>query len=134
MSKDSNEEIKKMQGANVLSIINESVSDKGTDISILFSGEIKIQTSFWRFLKEGVRISIFDHKKSYGTSKEINAVEELRDNILKEVILDAEFAKLSGDIKLIFHNGAVLEIFNFTSNEVWEIEFGNGFGQYSNYI
>jgi len=130
VSKNFDLEIKKIVGSTVCDISNDL-----EEITIRFSSKAAIQSSFWRILpSEGQRFSSFDHMQNYGSVEPIDAVASLKSKIKDLKVINGECPKLTGDIRLTFENGTILEIFNFTANEVWEVEFEDGTGQYSNYV
>lgn len=129
MKYDTNKEIQDFVGASIVSF-----SNNGTDLIIGLSSGAQIETSYWRVLpKIGMRVSNFDHQQKYGLHEAINAADKVKDLILNQKIRSIEFIARSGDIEVNFENDSILEIFNFSGYEVWEIRFDDGSSIYSNY-
>jgi hypothetical protein len=103
-------------------------------VVILFSDGTKLRADYWRVIKDGrASISSFDHKQQYGLPAPIDAVEMLIRDLQGQLITDAQHDKETGDLLLWFTNNIKCQILNFTGYEIWEINFPDGTGEYSNY-
>lgn len=77
-------------------------------------------------------MSSFDHRQHYGSSLAIDAVHVTRDAPVGKQIRNASMNG-AGDLHVKFEEDLALEVFNFTSFEVWELSFPDGTVEYSNY-
>jgi hypothetical protein len=103
-------------------------------VVILFSDGTKLRADYWRVIKDGrASISSFDHKQQYGLPAPIDAVEMLTKDLQGQLITYAQHDKETGDLLLWFTNNIKCQILNFTGYEIWEINFPDGTGEYSNY-
>lgn len=46
---------------------------------------------------------------------------------------DVQFDSETAELSLIFGEATTLQVFNFTAYEIWEIQFPDGTGEYSNH-
>ncbi len=113
----------------------ESIEPEDDSCWITLSDGARIYAGYWRLicLKED-NFSSFDHQQKYGLAAPIDAVGNLISSIGKQKILMAKTDRETGDLELAFENRAKLQIFNFTGNEAWEVEFPDGISQLSNYL
>jgi hypothetical protein len=103
-------------------------------VVILFSDGTKLRADYWRVIKDGrASISSVDHKQQYGLPAPIDAVEALTKDLQGQLITDAQHDKETGDLLLWFTNNIKCQILNLTGYEIWEINFPDGTGEYSNY-
>jgi hypothetical protein len=103
-------------------------------VVILFSDGTKLRADYWRVIKDGrASISSFDHKQQYGLPAPIDAVAALTKDLQGKLITDAQHDKETGDLLLWFTSNIKCQILNFTGYEIWEINFPDGTGEYSNY-
>ena len=94
----------------------------------------KLRADYWRVIKDGrASISSFDHKQQYGLPAPIDAVELLTKELQGQLVTDARHETETGDLLLWFTNNIKCQLFNFTGYEIWEINFPDGTGEYSNY-
>ena len=135
VTKDLKDSFAKVKGNSIRVLETEWFPEVGkATTQLVFSGGTTLRIDYWRIIRKGrERISSFDHEQQYGLPVPIDAIEELRkeldDNIVLEAHLDAE----TGDLLFQFTGDIKLQIFGFTSYEVWEINFPDGTGEYSNH-
>ncbi len=111
--------------------------EKESDASgyLYLSNGAKIYISYWRcYASEKSKFSSFDDKQKYGFAVPMDSL-----NLLKEAILNVEISSIKltesfFDIEIRLVNNAVLQVFNFTGNEVWEVTFSDGTTILSNYF
>lgn len=103
---------------------------------------LKIKTSsgaticglFWRLIiPDGNNLSNFDDKKVYSLPEPIDAIKELSAQLTGHTIRQGIFNIDTGDLEIRFDNKIILQIFNFTGLEVWEVEFADNTGEFSNF-
>jgi hypothetical protein len=123
-----NENLNSLKGSTI-----EKVTEENGQVSIVFSNKTKVTAAYWRVVRAGMRISNFDQDQKYGLQTEIKAVEELGKIISGEHITAANLEGDTGDLEFIMGDKK-LRLFNFTGYEVWEINFPDGTGEYSNYV
>jgi hypothetical protein len=127
--------LSKISGTSVSISENTGPDGDGTaSVFIKFSDSTKIRADYWRLiLNERACLSSFDHLQKYGRPEKIDAKEQLiscfDNEICNSICLDEE----TGDLEVKFTENKRLQILNFTGYEVWEINFPNGRGEYSNY-
>jgi hypothetical protein len=103
-------------------------------LALLFANGTKLQADYWRLINDGkVGVSSFDHQQQYGLPAPIDAIREVAELIQDKVVFDASLDIETGDLMFDFDGNIILQIFNFTGYEVWEIRFPNGAVEYSNY-
>ena len=127
-----------MLNADLQSLIELSVtaieSSIGEEITVRFSNSTYIRSSYWRLISSGTSISSFDHNQVYGLQNPIDAISIVREALRGKKVIFARAELESGDLVFEFEGHATFEMFNFSANEVWEIEFA-GRGLYlSNYF
>lgn len=104
-------------------------------IILCLSEGTNISGAYWRLLGlQSERLSSFDDGMKYGLSSPIDAHKRLEEIVAGKVLVAANLALVSGDLEFEFVGGLKLQIFNFSGNEVWEVEFADGSGQLSNFI
>lgn len=102
--------------------------------SIEFTNGTKLNAQFWRLTKGGrPSVSIFDHRQRYGLQAPIDAFRVMRDELVGKQVLDAAMEKATGDLRFRFEDDVVLEVFNFTWFEIWQLIFPDGTMELSNY-
>jgi hypothetical protein len=110
----------------------ETIDSVGT--SIRFADGTKLEAQFWRVAKGGrPLVSIFDHRQQYGLPAPVDALRILRDELIGKQVLEAVMDETSGDLRFRFAGDLILEVFNFTGFEIWELRFPDGTGELSNY-
>ncbi|MFD6102211.1 hypothetical protein ACFWFQ_06060 [Nocardia salmonicida] len=78
-------------------------------------------------------MSIFDHRRQYGLQAPIDALKILRDELVSRKLVAAEMNQTAGDLRFTFESELILEVFDFTGFEIWELTFPDGTGELSNY-
>jgi hypothetical protein len=102
--------------------------------SIQFTDTTKLEAQFWRLTKEGSPlVSIFDHRQRNGLPAPVDAFHMMRDELVGKEVLNAVMDKMTGDLHFRFEGDVVLEVFNFTAFEIWEVTFPDETGELSNY-
>jgi len=105
-----------------------------TGTLLRFADRTTVSAQFWRLIKSGrPLVSIFDHRQQYGLPAQIDAISVLREELVGKPVVDASMNALTGDLHFGFVGGLLLEVFNFTGFEIWEVAFPDGTGQLSNY-
>ena len=125
------------------SLINSSVQifendvplEQGTAaINIAFSDGTKLRASYWRLIENDRQaFSSFDHHQKYGLVAPIDAIKELQTWLNNKTIHKAAWDSTTGDLTFHAHRNLILQVFNFTSYEVWEMRFTDRSVEYSNY-
>jgi hypothetical protein len=101
---------------------------------IVFSDGTQLRADYWRVIKDGrASISSFDHQQKYGLPAPIDSMEFLAKELQGQVVTEARHDRETGDLLFWFTNNIKYQIFNVTSYEIWEIDFPDGTGEYSNY-
>jgi hypothetical protein len=103
------------------------------NIVIVFENGSKLRACYWRLIETNDVISSFDHKQRYGLPAPIDAREHLRRSLAGKTLSVAAIDRESGDLHFLFAKTTKLQIFAFSSYEIWEISFPNGSVEYSNY-
>ena len=70
--------------------------------------------------------------QKYGLPAPIDAVQVLAKELRGRKIADASMSEVTGDLCLRFDGDVMLEVFNFTAFEIWDITFADGTVEYSN--
>jgi hypothetical protein len=110
----------------------DTVDAVGT--SLRFADGTKLQAQFWRLGKKGKPlVSIFDHRQKYGLPEPIDAIGVLKEELVGKPIVEATMNRTTGDLHFEFGGDLVLEVFNFTAYEIWQMTFADGSVEYSNY-
>ena len=103
-------------------------------VDLVFTNGSRLRAEYWRIIKDGkAGRSSFDHRQKYGLPEPIDAVKELRELLQDRTVTDASLNKETGDLHFKFAGNIKLQVFNFTGYEIWEINFPDGTGEYSNY-
>jgi len=103
-------------------------------ILMVFSDGTRLRADYWRVIKGGrALISSFDHNQIYGLPEPINAIGALATELHDQFVTEASHDPETGDILLSFTNDIKIQVLNFTGYEIWEVEFPDGTGEYSNY-
>jgi hypothetical protein len=111
---------------------DEPIFSVGT--SIRFIDGTRLRAQFWRLTKAGgPLVSIFDHRRRYGMPAPVDALRVIHDELAGKPVLDASMDERTGDLRFKFDEDVVLEVFNFTAFEIWELRFPDGTGELSNY-
>ena len=103
------------------------------NIVIIFGNGSKLRACYWRLIEPSNVISSFDHKQRYGLPAPIDAKKYLRQHLAGKTLTAAAIDRESGDLHFLFANAAKLQIFAFSSYEMWEISFPDGPVEYANY-
>jgi hypothetical protein len=102
--------------------------------SMQFTDGTRLEAQFWRLTKAGSPlVSIFDHRQRYGLPAPVDAFRVMRDELVSKEVLDATMDRITGDLRFRFEGDVVLEVFNFTAFEIWEVIFPDGTKELSNY-
>jgi hypothetical protein len=103
-------------------------------VQLLFANGTRLTAEYWRLIMDGkAGISSFDHQQKYGLPAPIDAVtlrEALQDKLVTNAFLDHK----TGDLLFELAGNITLQVFNFTSYEIWQISFPDGTEEYSNYV
>lgn len=104
-------------------------------IKMHLSDGVKISSTFWRLLGlQNERLSSFDDGMKYGLTSSVDSHRRLAEVVVGKALVTANFTLASGDLEFEFVGSLKLQIFNFSGNEVWEVEFAEGSGQLSNFV
>lgn len=128
MSTDLNHPLSKLQGNSVI------VSAVNDGIQLLFSDGTKLEAHYWRVISsEKEVVSSFDHQQKYGLPAPVDAVNELQTTLQEKKVTEAHLDHETGDLHFHFSGEVKLQVFAFSGYEVWEINFPDGTGEWSNY-
>lgn len=134
------ERLAKLRGVECESIEAVEYEEPATDrlysvgTSVRFGDGTRLSAQFWRLIKEGKPlVSIFDHRQRYGLPAPIDAIQVLERELRGKEIADASMSTETGDLRFRFDGDLVLEVFNFTAFEIWEVVFPDGTGELSNH-
>jgi hypothetical protein len=123
-----------LNGASVQVRDDDNPEDYGqANIVIVFGDGTELQTCYWRAIKRDNVISSFDHRQKYGLASEVNAKQDLRRTLESPILTVSKIDRNSGDLHFTFSDGATLQVFGFSSYEVWHMSFPDGRVEYSNY-
>jgi hypothetical protein len=117
--------------AKVLDDVPETSA--GANILIVFANGTALAADYWRLIKNDFVVSSFDHDQKYGLPEVVDAKRDLRSKLQGKILAKATIDRKSGDLYFEFAGGAILQVFAFTSYEVWELSFPNGSVEYSNF-
>ena len=138
MKKDHSEfqaHLKTLVGQTI--IVSHAATDNGDSgsIDLTFSGGAWVSCGYWRFVgADRRRRSNFDHRQQYGRPAQIDAPEEIKLKLSACKISTASLNEFTGDLEFAFDDQSILQIFNFTGYEAWEIRFQDNWVAYSNYV
>lgn len=130
MAKPFIESLKMLSSHSITKVENTD----GTTV-IYFSNNDKISGTYWRLIglpKE--RLSSFDDGQKYGLREKINATKNLAEAVVGKGVSVVKFDSTSGDLEIELSDNFKIQVFNFSGNEVWEVEFHDGSGQLSNFV
>ena len=128
MSTDLNYPLSKLQGNSVI------VSAENGGVHLLFSDGTKLEAHYWRVISSGKEVvSSFDHQQKYGLPAPVDAISELRTTLQEKKVTEAHWDHETGDLHFHFTSKVKLQVFAFSGYEVWEINFPDGTGEFSNY-
>ena len=100
---------------------------------MLFAEGAKLEAHYLRVIEnEKEVVSSFDHQQKYGLPAPIDSIRELQKVLQKKTVTEARLDKETGDLLFQFAGNIKLQIFAFSSYEVWHITFPDGTGEYSN--
>ena len=103
-------------------------------VALVFADGTRLQAEYWRLIDNGrASVSSFDHQQKYGLLAVIDAVREIQEKLQSRMVVEALHDKETGDLLFKFTGDLKLQILNVTGYEVWEIEFPDGTGEYSNH-
>jgi hypothetical protein len=117
-------------------IAADDVPDGGgmASVVVTFSDGTVLKANYWRLIQNGRAIfSSFDHQHKYGLPAPIDAKIQLSGILNGQICQEVLFDRRTADLTLVFGGTTELQVFNFTGYEMWEIQFPDGTGQYSNY-
>lgn len=135
MTKSFEQHLARLRNVSV-AVAAESVPDaEGTAaIVVKFSEGTVLKACYWRLIQTGrALLSSFDHQKKYGLPAPIDAKEQISGLLDGKLCSEVRFDSETADLALVFGETATLQVFNFTAYEIWEIQFPDGTGEYSNY-
>jgi hypothetical protein len=99
-----------------------------------FSDGSRLRATYWRLLiNNRVAFSSFDHDQKYGLPAPIDAKADLQRALSGKECRSARMDEETGDLVFEFETDLRLQVFCFSSYEVWHISFPDGTGEYSNY-
>jgi hypothetical protein len=103
-------------------------------VVVTFSDGTVLKANYWRLIQDGrAQLSSFDHQKKYGLPAPIDAKEQLSRLLEGKICNNVKFDGETADLVLLVGETTKLQVFNFTAYEIWEIQFPDGTGEYSNY-
>jgi hypothetical protein len=103
-------------------------------VLVSFSTGAVLTAVYWRIVENGMAgYSSFDHEQIYGLPAAINAIDVLRDVVTNRKLTLASLDHRTGDLLFGFSDDLMLQVFNFTGYEIWDMRFPNGAVEYSNY-
>jgi hypothetical protein len=103
-------------------------------VLLLFNEGSRLRADYWRIVKdENAGVSSFDHDQQYGLPAPVDAFKQLEEQVEGKPVVDAIFDARTGDLLFRFEENVEFRVFNFTSYEVWDIQFPDGTGEYSPY-
>ena len=135
MTKSFKQGLARLRNVSV-AVAADSVPDaEGTAaIVVKFSDGTVLKACYWRLTQDGrALLSSFDHQKKYGLPAPIDAKEQISDLLEGKLCSEVRFDSETADLALFFGETTKLQVFNFTAYEIWEIQFPDGTGEYSNY-
>jgi hypothetical protein len=104
-------------------------------IQLSFANGTRLEAEYWRLVIDGkAGISSFDHQQKYGLPAPIDALNSLDQTLQGKLVTGASLESKTGDLHFEFGGNIILQVFNFTSYEIWHIHFPDGTGEYSNYL
>ncbi len=104
-------------------------------VQLVFANSTRLTAEYWRLMMDDQAvISSFDHQQKYGLPAPIDAVNTLREALQNRLVTNAFLDHKTGDLLFEFAGNITLQVFNFTSYEIWQISFPDGTGEYSNYV
>ena len=103
-------------------------------VVVKFSDGLVLKANYWRLIQDGrALLSSFDHQKKYGLPAPIDAKEQISSLLEGKICDDVQFDRETADLTLVFGETTKLQVFSFTAYEIWQIQFPDGTGEYSNY-
>jgi hypothetical protein len=103
-------------------------------VLLTFSTGAVLTAVYWRIIENRMAgTSSFDHKQIYGLPAAINAIDVLRDAVVDRELTSASLDHSTGDLLFRFPDDLMLQVFNFTGYEIWDMWFPDGTVEYSNY-
>lgn len=135
MSNSLHDSLLSLVGSKVEVLPNHTPASSGqAPVSLRFSTGAALEAFYWRVIKDKrAAVSSFDHKQIYGLPAPINAVEVLRDELSTRRVIAADLDQETGDLSFTFSESLLVQVFNFTGDEIWELRFPDGTVEYSNY-
>jgi hypothetical protein len=124
----------KLQNDTISILVNDTPDQEGTaHIIIKFADGTILKASYWRLIVDRKsRLSSFDHGTKYGLPQPIDAKAFLINSLDGKICQAVHFDEETADFVFDFEQNKKLQIFNFTSYEIWDILFPDGKGEYSN--
>jgi hypothetical protein len=109
-------------------------ADGTAAVVLKFSDGTVLKANYWRLIQGGrALLSSFDHQQKYGLPAPIDAKEQISIRLEGKICNDVQFDSETADLTLLFGETTKLQVFNFTAYEIWQIQFPDGTGEYSNY-
>ena len=136
MGDSSPEYLERLTGGSV-SVEEDNTPDSvgHANVTIKFYDGSELRACYWRIVgDDGTVVSSFDHGQRYGLPEPFNAKQVLKRLIEGQVVVDADLDRAVGDLHLSFANGTRLQVFGFTSYEIWELHLADGSVEYSNHL
>jgi hypothetical protein len=127
--------LSKLKGTTTEALPSDAYPEPGAaSVRLRFSDGTLLRVDYWRLLlNDKAGISSFDHGHKYGLLRPIDAIKHLQDQLRNKRVVDAGLEPRTGDLFFRLDEGVELQGFNLTGYEVWEIQFTDGTGEYSNY-
>jgi len=128
--------LNELKGASVLVSTGIGYPEPGmASIQLSFANGTWLEAEYWRLVVVGkAEISSFDHQQKYGLPAPIDAIGRLRATLEERPITNALLDRQTGDLLFQFVGNITLQVFNFTSYEIWHMHFPNGTVEYSNHV
>jgi hypothetical protein len=100
-----------------------------------FADGTKLSAQFWRLIESGRSVvSIFDHRQRYGLPSPVDAIGQLAATLAGRRLSAVELDRTTGDLQFTFEGDVLLQVFNFTGYEIWQVRFPDGALELSNYV
>lgn len=103
-------------------------------MSLQFAGGAILDFGYWRALDQtGAVFSSFDHEQLYGMPEKFDAKASFMAFVGNKNCEAIEISSETADIVVQFESNHRIEIFAFTSYEMWTFRFPDGAADYSNH-
>lgn len=133
---DVNKNLNDLKNSFIEKVYDTGIPDEAgsASITIEISNRTRLRMDYWRIVRNtSFNVSCFDHKQKYGLPAPIDARVEAEKELLSKEIMSAWMDKETGDLIFEFTDGVKLQALNFTGYEIWQINFPDGTGEYSNH-